>query len=191
MSGGIIQNDNILLPTVCDTGTYQLKVISFDVTTNLTCLDSTIISVSLETLNPEIPIFTGLDTICIGDSSQYKISFPDTSTTSYDWFVTNGIILAGQDSTIVEVEWSGISSGEICVAAINSCATSDTTCRSIIIISTPQEPMIFGPTNICNNTITTYSIPFSNDISNYQWSVPIGTITVSYTHLTLPTNREV
>ncbi len=176
ISGGVIQDGNTLLPTVCDTGTYQLKVINFDATTNLTCLDSTIITVGLETIDPEIPIFSGLDTICSGDTTTYQITSPDPNTTSYDWFVTNGIILTGQDSTIVEVEWSGVSSGEICVAAINSCATSDTTCTTIIIISPPQEPIISGPTNICNNTITTYSIPASNNISNYQWSIPTGTV---------------
>ncbi|MFK8009363.1 MAG: gliding motility-associated C-terminal domain-containing protein [Saprospiraceae bacterium] len=176
ITGGSIQNGSTLTPTVCDTGIYKLIITSLDVPSGLVCYDSISIVVDLAIVNPVAPIFTGLDTICSGDTSNYQINLPDPNTTNYDWFVTNGAILNGQGSTIVEVEWSGISSGEICVAAINSCATSDTTCMSIVINSPPQEPIISGPTNVCNNTITSYSIPHSNNISNYQWSTPVGTI---------------
>ncbi|MFK7773241.1 MAG: gliding motility-associated C-terminal domain-containing protein [Saprospiraceae bacterium] len=176
VTGGSIQNGSTLTPTVCDTGIYKLIVTSLDVASGLICYDSISIVVDLATLNPTTPTFTGLDTICSGDTTNYQISSLDPNTNSYDWFVTNGVILNGQNSPMVEVEWSGISSGEICVSAINSCATSDTICRSIFINSPPQEPIISGPTNVCNTTITNYSIPPSNDITNYQWTTPTGTM---------------
>lgn len=176
VTGGTIQNGSTLTPTVCDTGVYQLIITSLDVPSGLYCYDSTFVVVDLAILNPLAPTFTGMDTICLGDSTSYEISLPDPNTTSYDWYVSGGSILNGQDSTIVEVEWNGTSGGEICVSAINSCATSDTTCMSILINSSPTEPIISGPTNICNNTLASYSVPVSGNGLNYEWTTPSGTL---------------
>lgn len=179
VTGGPIQNGSTLTPTVCDTGVYKLIISSLDVATGLYCYDSTLIVVDFATLNPSIPIFSGLDTVCTGELTSYQISLPDPNTSNFDWFVTNGTILNGQGSTIVEVNWNGTSSGEICVSAINSCAISDTTCNSIFINSTLPVPIILGPTNVCNNTITNYSASPMINVLNYQWTTPSGTLILS------------
>ncbi len=176
ITGGTIQNGSTLTPTVCDTGVYKLIITGLDVASGLYCYDSTLVVVDLGTINPTNPTFTGDDVVCTGDSLSYQINIPDPNTTSYDWFVTNGTILNGQDSTTVEIEWNGISAAEVCVAAINSCAVSDTTCMSIFINSPPSEPVISGPTNLCNNTIASYSVSSAINASSYEWTTPSGTL---------------
>ncbi len=176
VTGGNIQNGSTLTPIVCDTGVYKLIITSFDVFTGLYCYDSTLVAVDLATMNPANPIITGDDTLCIGDTKSYQINSPDPSTNSYDWIVTNGIILNGQNTTMVEVEWNGILNAEICVSAINSCAISDTICMTIFVNSPPVEPIISGSTNICNNPIASYSVLPTSNILNYQWTTPSGTL---------------
>jgi len=176
LTGGPIQNESTLTPTVCDTGIYKLIVTSLDLSSGLVCKDSILVLVDLEIINPINPSFFGPDTICSGETTNYQVNLPDPNTASYDWIITNGIILFGQDSTIVEIEWVGNLSGEICVAANNNCAISDTTCKTIILNSPPNKPIIIGPTTFCNSTITNYSILASNDFSSYEWFIPIGAI---------------
>lgn len=176
VTGGNIQNGSTLTPTVCDTGVYKLVITSLDVSTGLYCYDSTFIVVNLATINPINPVFVGDDIVCKGDVKSYQINFTDPNATSSDWFVTNGAILNGQGSTIIEVEWNGNTNAEICVSSNNSCAISDTICMNIFINSPPNEPFISGLTNICNNTIASYSVLQNTNIINYQWIVPSGTL---------------
>lgn len=175
ITGGNIQNSTTLNPTVCDTGIYQLKVARLDTNSGLICYDSILVEVDLALENTITPSFVGLDNLCNGDTFTYQINSIDPNVESYDWIVTNGQIVDGQDSSSVLVEWNNLPSGEICVSAINNCHISDTTCMAIVINSSPDLPVISGLTNVCSSIITNYSTTSSLNINNYEWTVPLGT----------------
>ncbi|HFC01049.1 MAG TPA: hypothetical protein ENJ53_09625, partial [Phaeodactylibacter sp.] len=179
ITGGVLQNANTSIATVCDTGTYQLKIINIDAANNVTCEDSIMVTVDLGLENPRTPSFAGLDTLCEGDTTFYNITSTDINTSSYQWIVTGGTIVNGQGTTILEVNWTGNAAGTVCVFAQNNCAESDTVCLDMVIASPPSIPTVTGVANICSHPIANYSISPSPNISTYLWTVPTGAVVQS------------
>ena len=81
-------------------------------------------------LTPAQPAISGPDQVCQLDHDFYTVNAASGHPVS--WTVTNGLILQGQDSTTVKVQWGGAGPGQVWV---NECNASDTLEVTISICS--------------------------------------------------------
>ncbi len=172
-SGGTITNETTLMPTVCESGTYQLTVTHADPNNTITCQDVITVTVDLGTPDPLEPTFDGEVLVCEGATETYTITSIDPNASTYQWDVTGGTISSGQGSNEIEVSWTG-TTGDVCVVAENTCGTSTQVCLNITIEAIPTQPDISGPTNICIDPIATYSTSTITGVDTYVWTVPSG-----------------
>ncbi len=101
--------------------------------------------------------------------------FPGAS--SYTWTVPAGaVILSGQGSTQLFVDWSNGGSGQICVTPNSACANAIPTCLDVGTIAPPPVGGIAGESIVCESTAYVYEIPGGDPGLNYSWSITNGTI---------------
>ncbi len=130
-------------------------------------------AVSVTTLaNPVAP--QGVAQVCAGDTAAYTIT-PVAGAAQYLWSVpASATILSGQGTTGVSVSWASGASGNICVVAINSCDTSQSSCIPVQVNSVPGLPDIAGDSSLCAGASGTYTIPALANATGYSWTVPPG-----------------
>jgi len=91
------------------------------------------------TLNapPAQPVISGDATLCSGTNGNY--SFPAIpNTTGYQWTVTGGTIVSGQNTTNLVVNWGTGSGGTVCAAALSSCGPGPQTCFPVVVNALPN-----------------------------------------------------
>lgn len=71
------------------------------------------------------PQITGVDQVCELDRDFYSVAAATGHTVS--WSVANGLILQGQDSSTVEVQWGGVGPGQLILTECNTADTLDVT----------------------------------------------------------------
>ncbi|HRI58553.1 MAG TPA: proprotein convertase P-domain-containing protein, partial [Saprospiraceae bacterium] len=75
------------------------------------------------TINPMLaaPVITGDATLCPGDIGAYSI-VPVNGAGGYTWTVPpGGILVSGQNTTAIAVDWTAAPGGNVCVAANSGC----------------------------------------------------------------------
>jgi len=130
-----------------------------------------------EDFAPSTPsAITANDTLCSGISSVAISVANDPASTIYNWTVPAGWnITFGNITNSIQVT-TGTNGGTIEVTAENYCGTSAPSAKSITIIpSTLGVPgVIGGPTALCGNAISTYSVATVAGASSYAWTFPSG-----------------
>ncbi len=119
---------------------------------------------------------TGNTTVCENSTGNiYSIS-PVAGATSYNWTVPGGASIAsGDGNTSITVSF-GTGSGNITVAAVNSCGTSGASTQAITVTLIPSTPgTISGNSGVCPNaTGQVYTINAVSGATSYNWSLPPG-----------------
>lgn len=123
---------------------------------------------------PATPNVTGSATACAGGQGTYTIAnIPGA--TSYNWTITDGTIVSGQNTTSVQVNWdAGATSGTICAEAVNACGPGLTDCHTVTLGAAPDQPDISGDATLCAGTSGAYDILAISGASSYTWTVPTG-----------------
>lgn len=155
-------------------------VYSVTVTDGGGCNGSGSITVSITPLPGNAGPVTGPATLCVGTNATYTVGSVPNATT-YQWTVPNGVsIVSGQGtSTINVVAYSG-ASGSITVTPGNSCGNGNASSISVTASEAPENPLsISGLSSVCTGQIATYTIPYVNGATGYQWDVPSNTTIVS------------
>ena len=80
------------------------------------------------------------------------------------------------DAALTKLENAGVTSAMVCVDAENACGKSDTICKSVDVAKIPTPLSISGEGTVCPNTIGSYSVTATANVTTYQWSVTNGTI---------------
>jgi gliding motility-associated-like protein len=144
---------------------------------------------SLDSFNiTQPPLLLPPDTIMVDDTICENIQFMSQSglvsgADSYGWTfsgITVSIDSFNSDSS--EIYFTPLSSGSlsICIYANDSCGSSATYCRNIIVLGAPDAPLgITGDLMVCENTSYNYSISPVAGASSYHWSFPSGTSIIS------------
>jgi hypothetical protein len=114
---------------------------------------------------------TGTTAPCQYETADYSIA-PVAGATAYTWSVPAGaLILSGQTTTNISVQW-GNTSGIITVVAGNSCGNSAPGQLAVSLAPVPPTPgPISGPTTVCSGATVDYSVPQLMGVSN-TWTVP-------------------
>lgn len=104
-------------------------------TYSLTVTDAIGCSTSTGNLVLTAPSCSGI-TVCQSDESSVISTDPDPANTSYSWTVPSGaIIVSGQGTSSITVNWNGVSPGSysVCVVGNNTCGTSTQSCQTVAV----------------------------------------------------------
>ncbi|HNS11382.1 MAG TPA: T9SS type A sorting domain-containing protein, partial [Bacteroidia bacterium] len=122
--------------------------------------------------DPSGPIFGPLGA-CRNQTGVVYYVEPVSGATSYIWTLPQGVTGSSNGPSITLNFSSTYNGGFICVAVVNPCGISATTCFNIPVISVkPSNPgFIIGPAYPCGPAVYTYSIPPVYNALSYVWSV--------------------
>ena len=152
----------------------------------------------------------------MGSSANYSVALVSGAST-YSWTAPAGCsIVSGNGTNSVQIAYpNGFISGTVSVAVASYCGSGSTS-QSLAVSTIPSDPgSINGVACVALGNSNAYNISPVVGATSYSWTVPSGasiisgqgttnanilfgssfnsgTVSaVSYTHLTLPTNREV
>ncbi|MBC7774867.1 MAG: hypothetical protein H7246_05455, partial [Phycisphaerae bacterium] len=173
--GSISGANNLMNATAAAPGDYSLVVCR--TVAGASCCDSAVVTVSSSGAVPNAPGIIGDSLICMGINQQYSV-MPDPNASTYTWTVPSGVlIVSGQGSSSIMVQWNNNMGGDICVTADNICGSSQAKCINVEVINAPSPPIISGIPQVCKDSIATYMIADTIlGISSFNWQVLGGSI---------------
>ncbi|MBI5916328.1 MAG: gliding motility-associated C-terminal domain-containing protein [Bacteroidetes bacterium] len=111
------------------------------------------------TTPPATPTLSGPTTVCSsGGGINYSVSSPQGGVT-YNWTAPVGATITGSGA-MVSINFLNASSGQVCVAAQNSCGTSSPACQNVQVIPAPTAT-ISGSGAICQGSGQTVNLTIS------------------------------
>lgn len=108
------------------------------------------------------------------NTSNIPFTVPNVPGMIYAWSVTNGLIVQGQGTNSIEVNWGAAGPATVTLVQVNSfgCDSSETI---NLTINPSPTPVISGPDSICRYEQGVFSIPATANTIN--WTVTGGNIT--------------
>ncbi len=92
------------------------------------------------------------------------------------WRVDGGIIISGQGTNQIEVEWIGTGRNAVLVSRRNFCGSGQTSSLEVSVSAAPATNLsIQGNAAVCKENTFTYSLPTAEG-TTYTWSVTGGEI---------------
>jgi photosystem II stability/assembly factor-like uncharacterized protein len=136
--------------------------------------DGTILSYSCTPPGGISPI-NGSASLCLGKSVYTVTSQPELSS-EIVWRVDGGIILTGQGSPTIEIEWTTPGRNAVLVSRSNFCGTGETSFLEVQVNPQPAiSAAISGEGTVCTNSSQTYTVP--SQLGNaYTWEISGGEI---------------
>ena len=157
-------------PTVSpnQTTTYSLTVTDF-----FGCTGTDEVTVYVNQTGP----INGPDLVCRDNFGVYYSVPVFPGAHSYTWTVPDGAtIVSGQGAIIILVDWSNSTGGEICVTPNGACANMLPTCLNVATVAPPNIESIEGENMACNELEYTYSVPNSDPLWTFEWTITNGII---------------
>jgi len=120
---------------------------------------------------------TGPDTVCSGSLSLSFSADTVGGALSYQWTVPSGWSITSGGSSDSIAATAGTAGGNICVAAVNSCGPSVSTCFSVTVKGVPTfSTGVTGPATSCALDTAVFSVQSLN-ADSFAWVIPsAGTI---------------
>ena len=136
-----------------NTGIFPIKLV---VKSDKNCLDSILTNVTVKA-SPAIGVILG-QTNGLQISTPYIYSVTQQLNHSYNWSITNGIIVTGQGTNVLTVQWINTGNGKIIAEITNSLNCNDTSLLNVNIgnvglNNVENEPKIIIYPNPFNETI--------------------------------------
>jgi len=120
--------------------------------------------------SPPEPIIDGPNTVCQNTTEIYSVT-PVSDDYYYDWLVTGGTIVAGEDTEQIQVEWQDVGTGSVDVAVgVDSTLNCESTDYIEVDVYETPEPNVTAPAQVC------YPIAVDLDAGD----TPEGSATFSY-----------
>jgi large repetitive protein len=146
------------------------------VTANNSCGSSapSILNVNVTALPGQPGPITGSASVTRGSTVTYSIAAVQGAT-SYIWTLPSGWTGSSTTTSIVATAGPNALSGNITVAAINSCGQSQTSLPVVVGCNPPAQPgSITGSASVCQGASQTYTISPVTGATSYTWSLPNG-----------------
>ncbi|MDO9552583.1 YCF48-related protein [Rhodonellum sp.] len=119
----------------------------------------------------KIPEITGEGAVCLNSFAEYEVF--DVPGTDFLWELTGGLILEGQGTSKVKVQWTGLNAQQLKVTPKNPCGNGLAFSKSILVQNVPELPsVISGPVMVALSEEEYQVVKVPN--VNYQWSVSDG-----------------
>ncbi|NVN95936.1 MAG: gliding motility-associated C-terminal domain-containing protein [Bacteroidetes bacterium] len=132
-----------------------------------------------------------IDTVCIGQLSNYKVV--GDSASMFNWNVTGGLIIGSQSNDSIHIQW-GVNAGTYPISVIetttNGCVGD--TMKSEVIVLPFSTVSIQGTSEICEGEI---ALIFATNGTNYHWNTgsvndSIFVMPISTTNYTLVASNQ-
>ncbi len=125
------------------------------------------------------PLISGLTTTPVNSIVPYNT--PDVAGIIYLWSVSGGDIQSGQGTNSIIIQWGPGPTGTVTLTeTVIAGGCSRTTIPYNVTITDIPDPLVFGSSSVCVNSVETYSTPFISS-HTYSWSVTGGTYTTGPT----------
>lgn len=163
-------------------GTYDLEitieVVGIDGFTVLNSCSYTFSTVVNQTdiFPPDPTAGNWPSTVCEGTTVTYTLPSGSDPSYIYNWYITSGATIVQNNNTSITVDWTGVSSGSVCVSAYNFCAFSNDFCFPVEVTPTPVASFDANDT-ICVSEIASFvydGAVLGN--GEYTWNFGNGTI---------------
>ena len=119
------------------------------------------------------PTVTGPESVCHYQAE--TIYTAGTETNEYQWEVTGGTIVDGQNTSILNIMWDEAGTGVITMTETNEFGCSESTTYEVLVNAAPT-PAIDGSDRVCaNSEQITYTSPVVEG-NTYEWVVEGGEI---------------
>ncbi|MFT4664643.1 MAG: hypothetical protein ACI9XB_001589, partial [Gammaproteobacteria bacterium] len=180
-NGGIITSgETTATPEVCVVGDYTL--IMTELFDGASCETAPLtVSVTDNQASPPEPTVMGLTILCHEEVASYTFDL-DPSYTIVDWIAPPGAtILSGQGQSTVDIEFTSLISGDVCVTVENNCGLLSINCLYVEVTGDPELPEISGPQSLCASDEVTNYILENLDFDSWvgSWQVPTDAIILS------------
>lgn len=174
-NGGNITGPATNLNTTVDApGDYQLLVCRNQ--GGAFCCDSVSVTVISSQNLPAVPVLTGEDSLCLGQTTSYQVA-PVAGAASYTWTVpANVTILSGQNTDSIQVTWNSATGGNICVTANNACGSSAPACFAVSVDQLPVAVLPLGDTVLCAGDTVLYTLSAAAGVVSWNWQISGGTL---------------
>ena len=134
--------------------------------------DPTCINVTVGS-GPPTPIITGPTDACAGNTLTYEMTNPSPGATCA-WTVPPGASFTQMGDNI-SVDFTGATSGDVCVTCTDPCGTSPQTCISVIVDTPPDAPSFTsGPNQVCATDMAQYCVNNDPEATSWSWTSPAG-----------------
>ena len=100
-------------------------------------------------------------------------STPNNGTSEYEWTVTGGNIVGSNTTNSVVVEWTTIGNQTLTVVETTAGTDCSKTDVQNISVEDQPNPSIAGPTEVCTDDVSTYSVDAVGGHS-YDWMISGG-----------------
>ena len=125
----------------------------------------------------------GSTNVCVSGLTglSYSVSAVNGAT-SYQWTVPqNAVIVSGQGTKAIVVDFTNNLGGNICVSSVNSCGQSSPSCLLVSGTNPGLAKSISGSSNVCfaDTNLVPYSIVAVASASNYIWTAPANATIMS------------
>jgi len=162
-----------ITPTPTITTGYSVTVTSI-----FGCVAIANATVTVNPLPANAGTIIGATTVCQNTSVSYSTS-NILNATSYVWSVPTGAtITSGQGTTMIQVDFSGASSGNINVFGHNNCGDGQSTPISVTVNLAPSLNATANPTDVCAGTSTDLTANGTGTIFAWSGGGSTQTITV-------------
>ena len=174
-SGMIISDEEEVIVT--EPGTYSVELV-MEIDGQQCVFPVPDFTFSLTDIMPGPPVFIQNEgSICNTQVAQYIVENFAPEVIEYIWTLPgDAIILSGQGTTILEVDWQASSGGEVCVAMVNECGEGPQECFDVEVIPEPL-PFFDAPVIACVDEV--FLVEFSGTASGnaeFFWDFGGGTI---------------
>ena len=113
---------------------------------------------------------SGDSTKCLGDANMFSISITGTAPISYQWFHNGDTITGGSLSTYSIAAVSSSDAGDYYCIATNSCASTQSSVKTLTVNTAPTITQQSGDTSICTGNSLSLNVGVSGSSPmNYQW----------------------
>ncbi len=172
--GNIVSGQGTTSIVVNQPGTYVLEVTQTN-SSGLTCTSRDTALVILQTVILDQPVFTAADvSLCEGEIGTYTID-PVAGANSYNWTVPTGATITSNSGTTIQVDFTGASSGNVCVVAVGDCSDSPEVCVPVTIKPNPTSDFTVEDP-ICQTNSSTITFTGSAGANaTFNWNFNGGT----------------
>lgn len=126
--------------------------------------------------NMEVPEILGEDLVCDSTIVTYSLLNGIPEVLSFNWTTSCGLILSGQGTSSIEIDWTDcLVGGQVCVIANGPCDNSPEVCFDVSVQTNPESPIIQGVVASCESSLDSYFVD-SQGAEDYDWTILGGQI---------------
>jgi RHS repeat-associated protein len=159
----------------CTTPSKSLSVTSLNTFWwGIFCSNSTV-TYNFTTITPSLTLssISGASAVCLGEQVNYAVP-SITDAQSYFWTVTGGVVLSGNGSNNVTVQWNSAGSQTLTVRAKRGPCSGPIQSLPVTVTGNPVISFSSLPNPICGNTASISLSVTPTTLLGYNWTFPVG-----------------